>query len=80
MRSTARGFSTGLVTVGPTEAKDHKSVLFTESTPEFEKKNTGLIQLTHYIFPNQPAIGCQQAFRSITLLLLDPSFLGFSFL
>ena len=43
MRSTARGFSTGLVTVGPTNLKDHKSVLFTEGIPEVEKKYTCLI-------------------------------------
>ena len=43
-RSTARGSSTGLVTVGPT-----KSILFTEGIPEVKIKNTCLMQLTHFI-------------------------------
>ena len=46
--STSRGSSTGLVPVGPTKVKAHKSILFTEGTPEVEIKNTCLIQLTHY--------------------------------
>ena len=38
--STARGFSTSLVTVGPSKVKGRKSVLFTEGTPEVKIKNT----------------------------------------
>ena len=48
-RSTARGFSTGLVTAGPTKTKAQRSVLFTKGTPKVEIKNTCLIQLTDFI-------------------------------
>ena len=47
--STAKGSSTGLVPVDPTKVKALISILFTESTPEVEIKNTCLIQLSHFI-------------------------------
>ena len=37
-RSTAKGFSTGLVPVGPTKVKACKSILFIEGIPEVEIK------------------------------------------
>ena len=40
---TSRGSGTGLVPVGPTKVKARKSILFTEGTPEVEKKNSWLI-------------------------------------
>ena len=43
-RSTARGFCTGLVPVGPTIIKACKSILFTKGTPEVEiNKVQGLL-------------------------------------
>ena len=47
--STARGSSTGLLTVGPAKVKACKSILFIEDIPEVEIKNTCLLKLTHYI-------------------------------
>ena len=43
--STARGFCTGLATVGPAKVKAFKSILFTEGSPEVKIKNT-LFHLT----------------------------------